>query len=156
FLGSGPMKGLADECALKMTEMALSVASSFLTLEFRHGPKAALDSSTQVVLFPVESERPYLGRVREEIVETGAGLLVVSAQPRGRMDQAEPPSVMPPQIRDLGPQGVDIRFGNSISEILRPALYAHIGQLMGYWRAIAGKLNPDSPPYLKRTVLLEH
>src|SRR5215467_14287165 len=86
FLGSGAMKGLADECALKMTEMALSAASSFLTLEFRHGPKAALDSSTQVVMFPVESERPYLDRVCEEILETGASLLLVEGGSRSRLD----------------------------------------------------------------------
>jgi len=157
FLGSGAMKGLADECALKMTEMALSVASSFLTLEFRHGPKAALESSTQVVLFPVEAERPHLGRVCEEIIETGASLMVVSGQSRSRLDQPglTDSANLSPEVRDLGQLGVDFRFGHSISEVLRPALYVHIGQLMGYWRAIAGKLNPDSPPYLKRTVLLE-
>jgi glucosamine--fructose-6-phosphate aminotransferase (isomerizing) len=152
FLGSGPMKGLADECALKMTEMALSVASSFLTLEFRHGPKAALDSSTQVVLFPVESERPYLSRVREEIIETGASLLVVSGDRRGRggMSSADSNAVS----AALGDND-QLEMGHSVPEVLRPALYVHIGQLMGYWRAIAGRLNPDSPPYLTRTVLLE-
>jgi glucosamine--fructose-6-phosphate aminotransferase (isomerizing) len=157
FLGSGAMKGLADECALKMTEMALSAASSFLTLEFRHGPKAALDSSSQVVLFPVESEGPYLSRVCEEIIETGASLLVVSGHSPSRLDYAglADSSALSPQVRDLGQSRVEIRFGHSISEALRPALYVHLGQLMGYWRAIAGKLNPDSPPYLKRTVFLE-
>src|SRR5262249_15233144 len=53
FLGSGVMKGLADECALKMTEMALSPAISYRSLEFRHGPKAALDEKSQVIVFPV-------------------------------------------------------------------------------------------------------
>jgi glucosamine--fructose-6-phosphate aminotransferase (isomerizing) len=156
FLGSGPMKGLADECALKMTEMALSVASSFLTLEFRHGPKAALDSSTQVVLFPVKGENPYLNRVYEEIAETGASLLIVSGGPSNRADRAQSTdSARPsPEVFDEGPSGVSISFGDSIAEVLRPVLYVHLGQLMGYWRAIAGRLNPDSPPYLTRTVLL--
>jgi len=153
FLGSGAMKGLADECALKMTEMALSAASSFVTLEFRHGPKAALDSSAQVVLFPVDAEWPYLSRVREEIIETGARLLVVDGHRHGRAGSAHPSAM--PEVKDFGPLGTDILFGHSISEVLRPALYVHLGQLMGYWRAIAGRLNPDSPPYLKRTVLLE-
>jgi glucosamine--fructose-6-phosphate aminotransferase (isomerizing) len=157
FLGSGGMKGLADECALKMTEMALSAASSFLTLEFRHGPKAALDSSTQVVLFPVEYERPYLSRVREEIVETGASLLVVSGDWRDGSDLARSAdsSAMPTAIGDEDQLGLDMRLGNSVPEVIRPVLYVHLGQLMGYWRAIAGRLNPDSPPYLTRTVLLE-
>jgi glucosamine--fructose-6-phosphate aminotransferase (isomerizing) len=157
FLGSGAMKGLADECALKMTEMALSATSSFLTLEFRHGPKAALDSSTQVVLFPVESERPYLDRVSEEILETGASLLVVGGRSPRQFDNPAlaDSTALSPDVRDLGQSRVDMLFGDSIAEALRPVLYVHIGQLMGYWRAIAGRLNPDSPPYLKRTVLLE-
>jgi glucosamine--fructose-6-phosphate aminotransferase (isomerizing) len=157
FLGSGAMKGLADECALKMTEMALSAASSFLTLEFRHGPKAALDWSTQVVLFPVESEQPYLGRVCEEITETGASLMVVSGQSPGRRQHAATvgSSGLTPEDRNEETARVDVQLGQSIAEVLRPALYVHIGQLMGYWRAIAGRLNPDSPPYLTRTVLLE-
>jgi glucosamine--fructose-6-phosphate aminotransferase (isomerizing) len=157
FLGSGAMKGLADECALKMTEMALSVASSWLTLEFRHGPKAALDSSTQVVLFPVECERPYLSKVLEEITETGASILILGGKPRVKPGPAgsADSSALSPRIRDYGRLTVEVEFGNSISEVLRPALYVHIGQLMGYWRAMAGRLNPDSPPYLTRTVLLE-
>src|SRR5215467_10924610 len=109
FLGSGAMKGLADECALKMTEMALSAASSFVTLEFRHGPKAALDSSAQVVLFPVDAEWPYLSRVREEIIETGARLLVVDGHRHGRAGSAHPSAM--PEVKDFGPLGTDILFG---------------------------------------------
>src|SRR5262249_10358328 len=78
FLGSGVMKGLADECALKMTEMALSQASGHRSLEFRHGPKAALDENSQVILFPVTAERPYVETLLDEIQATGARILLVS------------------------------------------------------------------------------
>jgi glucosamine--fructose-6-phosphate aminotransferase (isomerizing) len=128
FLGSGPMKGLADECALKMTEMALNTAFSYRTLEFRHGPKAILNSSDQVIIFPVEAERQHLNTLLGEIAATEARALVIG----------EDHSAI------LNPQ----------SEIFRPALYAHVGQLLGYWRASARELNPDAPRHLARTVVL--
>lgn len=128
FLGSGAMKGLADECALKLTEMALDTAFSYRTLEFRHGPKATLNSTDQVVIFPVDAERRYLATLIAEIKATGARLLVVDA----------------PQFA----------IRNSQIESFRPALYAHIGQLLAYWRAAARDLNPDAPRHLARTVLL--
>jgi glucosamine--fructose-6-phosphate aminotransferase (isomerizing) len=129
FLGSGAMKGLADECALKLTEMALDTALSYRTLEFRHGPKATLNSTDQVVIFPVDAERPHLDTLIAEINATGARVLVVDA----------------PQFA----------IRNSQIESFRPALYAHIGQLLAYWRAAARDLNPDAPRHLARTVLLD-
>jgi glucosamine 6-phosphate synthetase-like amidotransferase/phosphosugar isomerase protein len=39
--------------------------------------------------------------------------------------------------------------------MFRPALYAHTGQLLAYWRAASRDLNPDAPPHLARTVLLD-
>lgn len=128
FLGSGAMKGVADECALKLTEMALDTAFSYRTLEFRHGPKATLNSTDQVVIFPVEAERPHIDKLVAEINATGARVLLVDA----------------PQFA----------IRNSQIEIFRPSLYAHIGQLLAYWRAAARDLNPDAPRHLARTVLL--
>ena len=137
------MKGLADECALKLTEMALDTAFSYRTLEFRHGPKATLNSTDQLVIFPVEAERPHLGTLVREITATGARVLVVDAQ---LLESADPriATLIIPQsaIRD------------SHFESFRPALYAHIGQLIAYWRAAARDLNPDAPRHLARTVLL--
>jgi glucosamine--fructose-6-phosphate aminotransferase (isomerizing) len=128
FLGSGPMKGLADECALKLTEMALETAFSYRTLEFRHGPKATLNSTDQVIIFPVEAERPHLATLIAEIDATGARILVAD-----------------------GPQ---LAIGKSSFESFRPSVYAHLGHLLAYWRAAARNLNPDAPRHLARTVLL--
>ena len=129
FLGSGAMKGLADECALKLTEMALDTAFSYRTLEFRHGPKATLNSTDQVVIFPVDAERPHLDTLIAEINTTGARVLVIDAPL--------------------------FAIRNSQIESFRPALFAHIGQLLAYWRAAARDLNPDAPRHLARTVLLK-
>lgn len=144
FLGSGPMKGLADECALKLTEMALDTAFSHRTLEFRHGPKATLNSTDQVVVFPVAAERPYLDTLLAEVIATGARVLVVDTEPvEFREPRVETLIIPRSAIRD--PR----------LETFRPALYAHVGQLLAYWRAAARELNPDAPRHLARTVLLD-
>lgn len=143
FLGSGPMKGLADECALKLTEMALDTAFSYRTLEFRHGPKATLNSKDQVIIFPTEAERPHLDTLIAEIAATDARVLVVAAQPLEFADSSVATLIIPQLATD------DSRF-----ESFGPALYAHVGQLLAYWRAAARDLNPDAPRHLARTVLL--
>ena len=144
FLGSGAMKGLADECALKMTEMALETAFSHRTLEFRHGPKATLNSTDQVVIFPAASERQYLDTLLGEITATGAQVVVIDSQ-RCSYDGSRVTTLVIPQLTVL-----DSQF-----EVFRPALYAHIGQLFAYWRAAIRDLNPDAPRHLARTVLLD-
>ena len=48
-LGQGPFYGLACEYALKITEMSLSSARSFHSLEFRHGPKSIVSPETLVI-----------------------------------------------------------------------------------------------------------
>ncbi|MEK6323751.1 MAG: SIS domain-containing protein [Acidobacteriota bacterium] len=143
FLGSGLMKGLADECALKLTEMALDTAFSYRTLEFRHGPKATLNATDQVIIFPMEAERPHLDTLVAEIIATGARVLLVDTQPLKFAD---------PQVATLINSRSEIR--NPEFEVFRPALYAHVGQLLAYWRAAARDLNPDAPRHLARTVLL--
>lgn len=148
FLGSGAMKGLADECALKMTEMALDTAFSYRTLEVRHGPKATLSSADLVIIFPVEAERQYLDTLLAEINATRADSLVIEQEPQipRRLESDRP--VAPSSRRRVLPVGGDV------PEIFRSALYAHVGQLLAYWRAAARDVNPDAPRHLARTVLL--
>ena len=136
FLGSGVMKGFADECALKMTEMALTSAWAHRSLEFRHGPKASLDQESQVIMFPVAAERHYLDTLLAEIRETGARTLLVGA------DHSESAQY-------------SLVLGEELPEVFRPALYAHLGQLLGFWRAMSKGIDPHSPRHLARTVLLD-
>ncbi|WP_399880602.1 SIS domain-containing protein [Streptomyces sp. BBFR51] len=53
FLGSGALKGLAEESALKLLELTggAVVATADSALGFRHGPKAVLNDRTAVVLY---------------------------------------------------------------------------------------------------------
>jgi fructoselysine-6-P-deglycase FrlB-like protein len=148
YLGSGPMKGLADECALKMTEMALAQAVSHRALEFRHGPKAALDRDSQVIVFPVAAERPHLATLAAEIEATDAQTLLISDCGLRVAD------FRAAEMNILKSAGLQTDPLNPQSEIFLPAAYAHVGQLLAYWRAAARDMDPDAPPHLARTVLL--
>jgi tagatose-6-phosphate ketose/aldose isomerase len=59
FLGSGPLKAIAQEAALKYLELtAGQVISSFESpLGFRHGPKSLINSETQILV--LQSSDPY-------------------------------------------------------------------------------------------------
>jgi fructoselysine-6-P-deglycase FrlB-like protein len=147
FLGSGAMKGLADECVLKMTEMALETAFTYRALEFRHGPKAILNSRDQLVIFPVRAESRYLATLIEEIEATDARWLVIGPPELSVENGPSPGFARSPGCSVL-------TIAGEVSEVFRPALCAHAGQLLAYWRAEARGLNPDRPPHLVRTVLL--
>ena len=62
YLGSGGLKGLAHESALKAMELTAGrvVAMGDSPLAFRHGPKSVLDDSTLVVVYV--SNDPYTRR----------------------------------------------------------------------------------------------
>ena len=68
FLGSGPLKGLAEESALKVLELTggrlTAVGES--SLGFRHGPKAVLDEHSVVIVYL--SNDAYTRRYDQDIV----------------------------------------------------------------------------------------
>ncbi len=68
YLGSGALKGLARESALKVLELTAGrvVALSDSALGFRHGPKAVLDERTLVVVYL--SNDPYTRQYDQDIV----------------------------------------------------------------------------------------
>ncbi|MFF3484270.1 SIS domain-containing protein [Streptomyces sp. NPDC002701] len=67
FLGSGPLKGLAEESALKVLELTggtlMAVAES--ALGFRHGPKAVLNDRSAAVVYM--SNDPYTRKYDQDI-----------------------------------------------------------------------------------------
>ncbi len=96
WLGSGPLRGLARESALKLLELTGGEVVSYFDspLGFRHGPKAVLDGQSLVVLYL--SNDPHTRRYDEDLArELGSvlgedDLLVVAARPpaaphRGRL-----------------------------------------------------------------------
>lgn len=77
YLGSGPLYGIAREGALKMTEMALVTGCAYHTLEFLHGPKAAVSPQTVVVGLLSSQGVAYEGRVLKHLADLGALVIAV-------------------------------------------------------------------------------
>ncbi len=140
FLGQGALFGIAQECALKVTESSCSYTQSFHTLEFRHGPKSII--VPQVLTGFLISERGYQEEVEvvREMKELGATTLVITNQATS-------------DLREI----TDYLFvlDLAVPEILRTAAYATVGQLLGSYVGLRKGLNPDSPKNLTRVVMLE-
>ncbi|MFI6630898.1 SIS domain-containing protein [Nonomuraea fuscirosea] len=68
YLGSGPLRGLAAESALKTLELTGGqiVALSDSALGFRHGPKAVLNERTVVIVYV--SNDPYTRKYDQDIL----------------------------------------------------------------------------------------
>ena len=139
-LGQGPFYGLACEYALKVTEMSLSYAQSFHTLEFRHGPKSIVNPETLLVFLLSESGYQAEREVLEEMKSLGGTTLVVANQADARVRAAS----------DLL-----VELSLDVPELARlaPSLFA--GQLLGLYTGLHKGLDPDAPRNLSRVVTLD-
>jgi glutamine---fructose-6-phosphate transaminase (isomerizing) len=139
-LGQGPFYGLACEYALKLTEMSLSYAQSFHTLEFRHGPKSIVSPKTLLVF--LLSERGYEAECEllSEMKSLGAPILAVANQADGRVRAAA---------------NLVVELALDVPELARLAPALWVGQLLGLYTGLDKGLDPDSPRNLSRVVTLE-
>jgi tagatose-6-phosphate ketose/aldose isomerase len=139
YLGSGCRLGSAREAALKMLEMnageVFTFAESYLGL--RHGPMSAVRPDTLVVAF-LSSDPLVRAYERDVLVELdrkglGGGRVVVgSGIPEGIV--ASPGAL----VLDCGP------LSPGADEDLT-LLDAVVGQLLAFFRCLAGGHRPDSP-----------
>ena len=139
-LGQGPFFGLACEYALKVTEMSLSYAQSFHTLEFRHGPKSIVSPETLLVFLISETGYAAEREVLEEMKSLGGATLVVTNQADGR-------------VRAASDMLVELSLDVPELARLAPSLFA--GQLLGLYTGLHKGLDPDSPRNLSRVVTLK-
>jgi glucosamine--fructose-6-phosphate aminotransferase (isomerizing) len=140
YLGHGPFYGLACEGALKVTEMSVSYAQSFHTLEFRHGPKSIVGPETLLVFLLSESGYQAECEALREMKSLGATTLVVT----NRADAA---------VRAASDLMVELQL--DVPEYARLAPYLFVGQLLGLHTGLKKGLDPDSPRNLSRVVLLD-
>jgi glutamine---fructose-6-phosphate transaminase (isomerizing) len=139
FLGQGAHYWLAQEAALKLTEMSSSYAQAYHTLEFRHGPKSIASEDTLITFLlsddAAEEESPLVGEVKK----LGAATFVVTnrATPALRRES------------DLL-----VELGLDEPEYVRLALTAIPAQLLGLAVGLRKGLNPDVPKNLTRAVVL--
>lgn len=140
YLGHGPFYGLACEGALKVTEMSVSYAQSFHTLEFRHGPKSIVGPETLLVFLLSESGYQAELEALCEMKSLGATIVAVA----NRADDT---------VLAASDLVVQLRLG--VPEYARLAPYLFVGQLLGLHTGLKKGLDPDSPRNLSRVVLLD-
>jgi tagatose-6-phosphate ketose/aldose isomerase len=137
FVGSGPLRAVAKESALKVLEMTagktLTMTESALGL--RHGPMAALDDQSLFICF-LSGDKRAQGYERDLLREIGEKKIarrrvVVAGSELARDSYAED---------YLAPAGV-----SGIADEYRAPVDVMFGQLLGLFSSIQWKLMPDSP-----------
>ncbi len=137
FLGSGHLYGLACEAMLKMKEMSLSYSEAFHFLEFRHGPKALIDSESLVIgLLSTPARREELA-VISEMRGLGAKALVLAEEKEENLEVDYP-----------------VSLSSGLLDFARAILYLPVLHLLAYHKALANGLNPDTPAHLDMVVRL--
>jgi glutamine---fructose-6-phosphate transaminase (isomerizing) len=139
-LGQGPFFGLACEYALKVTEMSVSYAQAFHTLEFRHGPKSIVGPETLLIFLLSEQGHDAEADVLEEMKSLGGATLVVANRASKRVCAAAD------MLIELSIDAPEVA-------LLAPALVP--GQLLGLYTGLKKGLDPDSPRHLSRAVILD-
>jgi glucosamine--fructose-6-phosphate aminotransferase (isomerizing) len=139
-LGQGPFYGLACEYGLKVMEMSISSSQVFHSLEFRHGPKSVVTRDTLLIFLVSEHGYDAECDLLEEMKALGGTTLVITNRANSRVRAAA----------DLL-----VELGIPQPELARLAPSLVPGQLLALHTGLKKGLNPDSPRYLSRAVILE-
>jgi tagatose-6-phosphate ketose/aldose isomerase len=138
FIGSGPLKAVATESALKVLELTagriLTMSESALGL--RHGPMAALDEQTLLVAFLSGDER-VLKYELDLLEEVGRKHLV-----RTRVVVSPAPN---PRLDGLAEHVLAQTPSHATADDYRPPLDVMFGQLLGLFFSLGCGLKPDCP-----------
>jgi tagatose-6-phosphate ketose/aldose isomerase len=135
YLGSGALKGLAAESALKVLELTAGgvIATSESAMGFRHGPKAVLNDRTAVIVYV--SNDPYTRQYDLDIL----------AELRSA---AAPGSVIAVTAGTGGPPADDTWQIPGVGDVEDAALALPAvvcAQLIGLHASLALGLGPDNP-----------
>ncbi|MBR3386881.1 MAG: SIS domain-containing protein [Bacteroidales bacterium] len=138
FLGSGPLKGVAEESRLKLQELTdgavMCAFDSFLG--FRHGPKALVNPDSMLVYLlsnKPEIQRYELDLIRQIKSNNDVKASVIVCQQKPALEEG---------CYDLC---VEIGLPASVSDYYACVSYIFVGQLLGFFKSIATGLSPDSP-----------
>lgn len=139
FLGSGPMKGIAEECHLKLQELTDGgVVCKFDTfLGFRHGPKAVVNSKSVVVYLTSDNES--VQRYERDLIAQVSGNNQLVAQ---ILVSAGAPVHVEGVKEDVQ---LCLPFGSHDTSIYGLLPYVLVGQLLGFYTSVAHGLCPDTP-----------
>ena len=139
FLGSGALKGIAEECHLKLQELTDgAVVCKFDSfLGFRHGPKAVVNDKSIVVYLMTDDEK--VQRYERDLVRQVDGnnkpvaQIIVSAGAKPALEGVN---------ADLL---VQMPFGKAETDFYGIVPYVLVGQLLGFYASLAHGLTPDAP-----------
>jgi len=138
FLGSGELKGVAEECHLKLQELTdgdvICKFESFMG--FRHGPKAVINERT--ILIYLFSDDEYVFRYEKDLVEQ----INTNNQVVAQIAVSQSKVLIPSLQFDLEVI-MKSNFNDKSEYDCIP--YVLIGQLLGYYKSISLGLNPDNP-----------
>ena len=139
-LGQGPFYGLACEYGLKVMEMSISTSQVFHSLEFRHGPKSVVTPETLLIFLLSEHGYEAECDLLEEMKSLGGATMVITNRANAR-------------VRAAADLLVELQLPNPELTRLAPSLVP--GQLLALHAGLKKGVNPDSPRYLSRAVILE-
>jgi tagatose-6-phosphate ketose/aldose isomerase len=134
FIGSGPLKAVATESALKVLELTAGRVRTMSesALGLRHGPMAALDRQTLLIAFLSGDKkvREYEFDLLEEI---------------GRKKLVGELVVVTPGSIPAGCADRVLTIESAITDDYRPPLDVILGQLLGLFFSLRHGLKPDCP-----------
>jgi glutamine---fructose-6-phosphate transaminase (isomerizing) len=139
FLGQGAHYWLAQEAALKITEMSASYAQAYHTLEFRHGPRSIAGPQTLITFFLSDAANAEESLLVQELKALKAATLVV-------VNHATPALQASSDLL--------IELNTSLPEFARFAVTAIPAHLLGAEVGLCKRLDPDAPKNLTRAVVL--
>ena len=139
FLGSGALKGIAEECHLKLQELTDgAVVCKFDSfLGFRHGPKAVVNSKSIVVYLMTDQED--IQRYERDLVKQ----VDANNKPVAQIIVIGGKAPELPEVKaDLV---VKMPYGYADNYFYGIVPFVLVGQLLGYYASLAHGLNPDAP-----------
>ncbi len=138
FIGSGVLRGVADESALKVVELSAGKVTTMAEspLGLRHGPMSAVDGQTLFVAF-LSSEprrRGYELDLLREIDRKRLGRVRVVVNARTGED-----------LSPLTDYCLTLDCPAKLQDDYRPVLDVMLGQLIGLFNSMGCGLKPDQP-----------
>ena len=138
FVGSGVLRAVADESALKLVELSggkiATMAESPLGL--RHGPMSGVDDQSLFVAFLSNDRRRrgYEADLLDEIRSKRLGRVRIAVTANGAQD-----------VTSLADRVLSLNCRAEFPDDYRPALDVMFGQLLGLFASSACGLKPDQP-----------
>jgi tagatose-6-phosphate ketose/aldose isomerase len=138
FVGSGILRAVTDECALKVVELSAGQVTTLAEtpLGLRHGPMSSVDGQTLFVAF-LSSEsrrRGYELDLLREIDHKKLGRVRAVVTARGLGD-----------VSSLADYSLSLDCAADFPDHYRPVLDVMFGQLIGLFASMRCGLKPDQP-----------